>query len=129
MDIAYAGRSQFLDACATAIREQRAELDDGRTVTVDLNRGGGYNGRLSVNIHALDRTAFATDWERPDPTRFPARLKAAATALLHCGCTGRFELSHEGRHADNSDQTVDSVIANKHESSRGFPRLIRWWRL
>lgn len=95
MDIPYAGRSQFLRACATAIHEQRAELDDGRPVTVDLNRDGGYNGRLTVNIRPADRMTFATDWERPDPTRFPARLKAAATALLHCGCAGRFELSHQ----------------------------------
>lgn len=95
MDIPYAGRSRFLDACAAAIRKQRAELDAGRSVTVDLTRGGGYNGRLIVNIRPADRTAFATDWERPDPTRFPARLKAAATALLHCGCMGRFELSHQ----------------------------------
>jgi hypothetical protein len=95
VDIPYAGRSLFLDACAAAIREQRAELDAGCSVTVDLNRGGGYSGRVIVNIRTADGTTFATDWERPDPTRFPARLKAAATALLHCGCMGRFELLHK----------------------------------
>lgn len=30
----------------------------------------------------------------PDATRFPARIKAAATALLNCGYEGRFDISH-----------------------------------
>jgi hypothetical protein len=93
VDIAYSTRSQFLDACESAIRQHRAELDTGGTVSVGLGEGG-YNGRVIVTIRLGDRAAFGTDWERSDPTRFPARIKAAATALLNCGCKGRFEVSH-----------------------------------
>ena len=93
MDITYATRSQFLATCKAAIREHRAELAAGSVVHVDLQEGG-YDGRVLVTIRLNDRTAFGTDWESTDPTRFPARIKAAATALLHSGCEGRFEVSH-----------------------------------
>jgi hypothetical protein len=93
VDIAYATRSQFLNACEAAICGHRAELDAGRVVDVDLGEGG-YNGRIVVTIRPNDRSFFGTDWESADPTRFPARIKAAATALLNCGCLGRYEVSH-----------------------------------
>jgi hypothetical protein len=93
VDIAYATRSQFLGACETAIHSRRADLDAGGTVYVDLGEGG-YDGRVVVTISQQDRSSFGTDWTNSDPTRFPARIKAAATALLNCGCEGAFEVSH-----------------------------------
>jgi hypothetical protein len=93
MDIAYPTRSEFLDACEAAIREQQAKLHAGEVVHVDL-REGGYDGRVIVSIHAADRAVFGTDWERVDPTRFPARIRAAAAALRNRHCEGRFEVSH-----------------------------------
>ena len=93
MDIAYAGRSKFLDVCEAAVREHRAELDAGEVVHVDL-QPGGYDARVIVGIYPNNLTVFRTDWEHADLTRFPARIKATATALLNCGCEGRFELSH-----------------------------------
>ena len=93
MDIAYSSRSQFLDACEAAIREDRGELYAGRIVLVDLG-AGGYDGRVTVTIRHTDLTAFGTDCEMADPTRFPVRIRAAATALLNCGCEGHFEISH-----------------------------------
>jgi hypothetical protein len=79
VDIAYVTRSQFLVACERAIRDQCAELDAGRVAVVDLG-GGGYEGRVVVTIRPQDKGFFGTDWESTDPTRFPARIKAAATA-------------------------------------------------
>jgi hypothetical protein len=93
VDIVYSTRSQFLDACETAIRGHRADLDAGRTLYVDLGEGG-YAGRIVVTIRQNDRASFGADWTSSDPTRFPARIKAAATALLNCGCEGAFEVSH-----------------------------------
>lgn len=93
MDIAYSTRSQFLDTCESAIRSRRADLESGSTVFIELG-DGGYNGRITVTIRQGDRTAFGTDWTSSDPTRFPARIKAAATALLNCGCEGTFEVTH-----------------------------------
>jgi hypothetical protein len=93
MEITYVTKSSFLPACESAINTHRVNLDSGNPVHVDLQEGG-YNGRVIVTIRTNDRSAFNTDWESTDPTRFPARIKAAATALLHCGCEGRFEISH-----------------------------------
>jgi hypothetical protein len=95
MEIAYSTRSRFLDGCEAAIRGHRAELDGSRTVYVELGEGG-YEGRVVVTIRQNDRASFETDWTSSDPTRFPVRIKAAATALLNCGCEGTFEVSHEG---------------------------------
>lgn len=93
MHIAYATRSQFIASCEAAIRAHRAKLDTGGVVHVDLKEGG-YDGEVVVIIRSSDRAAFGTDWESTDPIRFPMRIKAAATALLNCGCEGRFEVSH-----------------------------------
>jgi hypothetical protein len=93
VDIAYPTRSRFLDACEAAIREHHEELQRGGAVHVDLHEGG-YDGRVTLTIHAADSTVFGTDWENADPTRFPARIRAAAAALLNCRCEGRFEVSH-----------------------------------
>ena len=93
MDIAYATRSQFLDICEIAIKEHRTKLDAGDAIRIIL-REGGYNGKVSITINPDDQSSFSTDWERTDPTRFPARIKAAATALRDCGCDGKFEINH-----------------------------------
>jgi len=93
LDIAYSTRSQFLDACEAAIRERRADLDGGGTVRVNLGEGG-YDGRVVVTIRSDDCASFGTDWAGADPSRFPALIKAAATALLNCRCGGAFEVSH-----------------------------------
>jgi hypothetical protein len=93
MDIAYSTRSQFLSACETAIREQRAGLDVGRIVRVDLG-GGGYNGSINATICPNEQGFFGADCELKDPTRFPARIRAAATALKNCECHGQFEILH-----------------------------------
>jgi hypothetical protein len=93
VDITYPTRSKFLKTCEAALHKYRAELEAGDVVHVDLQEGG-YSGRIVLTIRTADRTAFGTDWERPDPTRFPARIRAAAAALMNCHCQGRFEISH-----------------------------------
>jgi len=47
-----------------------------------------------VHLTPLNSSSFGTDWDRPDPTRFPARLKAAATALNAVGMRGHYALTH-----------------------------------
>lgn len=93
MDIRYSQRSQFLEACEAAIREHRAELNRGGVVRVDLGPGG-YQETVTVFISQGDRQAFHTNWSSPDPSRFPVRIKAAATALRNCGCSGTYEITH-----------------------------------
>lgn len=93
MDIGYVTRSSFLGACEAAVRARRSDLEHGGTIHVDLG-DGGYDGRVVVTINPADQENFAADWTSSDPTRFPARIKAAATALRNCGCVGSFEVSH-----------------------------------
>jgi hypothetical protein len=93
MEIAFVNRSRFLDDCEHAIRDGRDRLEDGEPVEVALDRGG-YSGRAIVTVRAGDSTHFGALWEGSDPTRFPARIRAAATALLNCGCHGRYEIDH-----------------------------------
>ena len=93
MEIAFAIRSRFLEACENAIRKGRAELDANQAVRVELAEGG-YVGRVVVTIRPENAAHFMSDWEQGDETRFPARIKAAATALLRCGCIGDFEVVH-----------------------------------
>ncbi len=66
-------------------------------VIVELG-AGGYPGTVRVELTEEANDSFATDWERADPTRFPARIRAAATALRDKRCFGVFSVSHdEGR--------------------------------
>lgn len=94
LEIRYVGRSKFLNACEAMIRERQADLTAVSAISIRLEEPGGYDGRVIVTIDAMDRDYFRTDWEGNDATRFPARIKAAATALLNCGCPGRYEISH-----------------------------------
>ncbi len=83
MDIPYSTQSQFLPACEAAIREHLAELRAGGVVNVDMQEGG-YDGQVTVTVRPTDCVNFGTDWEGTDTSRFPARIKACATALLKC---------------------------------------------
>jgi hypothetical protein len=94
VEIAYASRSRFLTDLETAIRNQRELVDQGEQIQVVME-DGGYPGRVTITVQTGNETTFDTDWEGTDATRFPARIKAAATALLNCGCVGRFAVGHE----------------------------------
>jgi hypothetical protein len=94
MDIAFATRSRFLQDCEDAIRRSKIVLKQSGAVCVKFTPRG-YDGEVVVTINPDERTAFETDWEGRDPTRFPARIKAAATALMNCGFSGQFLITHE----------------------------------
>ena len=93
MNIPYSKRSSFLAPCEEAITRNRGDLESGLPVQVHLG-SGGYNGRVLVTISSDDNMMFATNWVSSDPTRFPVRIKSAATALYKCSCFGRFEITH-----------------------------------
>jgi len=93
MNIPYARRSKFTEFCQENITAQREALNAGQVIAFTL-KPGGYSGKIAVTVDAGNPTHFETDWSAGDPTRFPARIKAAATALRNCGSTGRFEISH-----------------------------------
>lgn len=91
MNIPYISRSKFLATCEEVITAQRDQLHSGVEVALVP---GGYSGRVSATIRLENPTKFETDWEASDPTRFPARIKAAITALRNCGCSGTFAIVH-----------------------------------
>jgi hypothetical protein len=93
VDITFVERSRFLAPCEEVIRRDRATLDAQGTIRVPFE-DGGYDGRITVTIRAADSTSFGADWSSADETRFPARIRAAATALFNCGCAGQFLIVH-----------------------------------
>ncbi len=93
MEIRYCTRSRFLVVCEDAIRTNESTLKRRITLNINLDRGG-YNNRVLATIDASNHDEFDTNWNQKDPTRFPARIKAAATALHNCGCHGQYEITH-----------------------------------
>lgn len=93
MDIPFASRSKFLAICQETIRTNRDQLEKGLALRIVLEPGG-YEGHITVTIRGGNSTGFSSDWASSDPTRFPARIKAAATALRDCSCFGTFIISH-----------------------------------
>ncbi len=104
MNIPYASRSKFTASCQDAIAAQQEVLNAGQIIIVSL-QPGGYLGEIKVTVDAGNSADFETDWSADDPTRFPARIKAAATALRDCGSTGSFGISH----ADGGVLTINKT--------------------
>jgi hypothetical protein len=93
VDIPYLVRDgQFLEPCRHAIEAQRGALVAGNLIRIEL-KPGGYPGHVTVLLNAGNRSEFGVGW-RSDPTRFPQRIRAAATALRDCSEYGRFEIAH-----------------------------------
>ena len=87
-------RSRFLPIIEEHLSRLRNQLDTGLAVQIDFEIGG-YNGDVTIVIHSNDAYAFQTDWPGRDYTRFPQRIRAAATALQLCGFVGMFRIIHE----------------------------------
>lgn len=100
MRIDFATRSSFLPAIHAALDD--AGGCEGRVV-VQLSPQG-YPGTIRLELTEGTSDSFATDWEGADPTRFPARIRAAATALRDRRCFGVFVVSH-----DEGRLTIDRV--------------------
>ena len=56
---------------------------------------GGYSGKVQVTVKDNGSSHVETDWTGKDATRFPVRIRAAATALKTCRQFGRFEIEHK----------------------------------
>ena len=87
--------SAFYGSCKQVIKERGSLLQRGWTVRTELSKDGGYDGDVVLRVEFSDEEAFQTSWSGPDPTRFPARIRAAATALRDEGLTGRYTVKHE----------------------------------
>lgn len=85
------GRSVFYPQ----IRERLRQAIDVWPRHVRLNRTGGYSGNVTVTIRRINEAEFEANKELRDWTRFPARIRAAATALRDAGHRGRFNIVHQ----------------------------------
>ena len=93
MNIPYMLRSKFIAPCEEIITAQQERLDAGQEIVVPL-KAGGYSADVVITLHSADAFKFEAEWASSDPTRFPVRVRAAATALKNCGSTGCFSISH-----------------------------------
>jgi hypothetical protein len=89
-------QSRFVGPVRQAIEAMGGQVRIGRPLTVILDEAG-YEGDVVVEIVEDHATNFWTDWDSEDPSRFPARIRAAATALRDAGCFGRFLISYQSR--------------------------------
>jgi hypothetical protein len=90
MELQFSTRSSFFDPIDRAVRKS-GTLD--QPLQVELPPGG-YERTAEIFIRGEDTNSFSTDWMSKQPSRFSARLRAAATILQRRGFTGRFLLSH-----------------------------------
>ena len=94
MDIPFLIRhSDFLLPCKSAMRKHQRQLQAGGSISISLP-GGGYDGHVFVTLKPKNSITFGTNWTNNARSRFPARIKAAATALKGSGYVGRFEITH-----------------------------------
>lgn len=107
MRINYPNNSKFLQPCEEMIQMNHDALAAGLPVTVSLS-SGGYPGKISVNIDENIKHSFYTNWNNPDPTRFPQRIKVAAWALYQNGFFGEYIISHE-----SGNLTICKVLPSK----------------
>lgn len=85
--------SRFLDVIEAQVVSGR-ESGFGWPLEVHLGEGG-YPGKIRVGIQPGRPDDFEADWERNDPTRFPQRIRAAATWLRNHGHFGSFVIAHD----------------------------------
>ena len=101
-------KSKFLNPCEIAISLQSSQLKSGKWIPINLaTQPPGYIGDLLVKIDSTDYEKFWTDVYYKDPTRFPARIKAAATALRNLHHFGIFKIIHK-----KGQLTIEQVYSN-----------------
>ena len=69
------------------------------TIEIDLTDThkdvDGYQGNLAIEINEGSDFFLVEDFKNEDISRFPARIKATATALKFSGYMGKFSVSHK----------------------------------
>lgn len=92
MHLPYSTRSKFFAPIEAALAAVGNRLDEPLTITLEPL---GYSRDAVVEIGAGGERTFWTDWESQHPTRFSARVRAAATVLKRRGLSGHFRIVHE----------------------------------
>lgn len=91
MNLPFSTRSRFFPALEQAL----SRLGDDLPPDVRVFLGPrGYERDVHVTVRRDDPRTFETDWESRQPSRFSARIRAAATVLQRRGYDGTFRISH-----------------------------------
>ena len=93
MNIKFTTRSDFFEPIREALEAHGRCPDQETPILVALSEEG-YDGEILVEVLPEPDDAFLSNWEGSDPTRFPARIRAAATVLREAKCYGRFLIAH-----------------------------------
>jgi hypothetical protein len=86
-------RSKFIPPISKIIRQRRQDIASGKQISIQLESEQGYDGEYECKINSA-KSVITANFEYKDPTRFPARIKAAAIALCIEGFNGTFDISH-----------------------------------
>ena len=92
-ELRYPSRSSFFAPCQRAIKTLRRDLLEGKIIRIRLSPQG-YNQRAIATIEHDNPNFFWID-KKSDPTRFSARIRAAAYILYKNELHGEFEISHK----------------------------------
>ena len=84
-------RSRFYPIIVAAIHKAGAGFPT-QPVTCNLGKPKAYSGDVDITI--ISGSEFDANWNYPDASRFPHRIRAAATALRDTGHHKKFHVSH-----------------------------------
>ena len=83
------------------------------TIEIDLTDThkdvDGYPGNLAIEINEDADFFLVEDFRNEDISRFPARIKATATALKFSGYIGKFFISHICTKFDSNNEVSNSI--------------------
>ena len=96
-EVSYLKQSgKFLVILTTKIEQFSNTLKNKVGISFEIDYRGGYVAKnMIIEIPNDDKLFFIAHWSGKDVTRFPARIKALATALRDCSLYGQFDVSHE----------------------------------
>ena len=85
----------FREAISNSLNENKVIFSDSGEMEVELEaEASGYSGEVRVTIHPDLDEGFGSDWSGNDPTGFPARIRAAATAIKDNGYKDDYLIHH-----------------------------------
>lgn len=94
MDIRFVSRSKFIGPIREALEAAGGCVALDQPLRVLMSEQG-YPGSVHVTISWERDDEFSSDWEGADRTRFPVRIRAAATVLRDQRCYGPFLITHQ----------------------------------
>lgn len=107
------------ETISNALKEKAIIFGDFGEIEIDLeSEASGYPGEVRVTIHPDLDEGFGSSWTGTNPTRFPARIRAAATAIKDHGYKGDYLIEHEEgilkihKTSDQLDWDEDEVFAS-----------------